>query len=59
MDRGIGGGIGESPKGYGGHVTFYAGVPDVDETLQGRSELAGRLSAQEQRAIDDESGQMR
>jgi uncharacterized protein len=30
---GIGGGIGTSPEGYGGHVTFYVGVPDVAKAL--------------------------
>src|SRR6266851_3224248 len=27
----IGGGIGSAPEGYGGHVTFYVAVPDVEE----------------------------
>jgi len=30
---GIGGGIATGPEGYGGHVTFYVQVPDVEETL--------------------------
>jgi uncharacterized protein len=30
---GIGGGIATGPEGYGGHVTFYVEVPDVEETL--------------------------
>lgn len=30
---GIGGGIGQAPEGYGGHVTFYVGVPDVEAAL--------------------------
>ena len=30
---GIGGGIGTAPEGYGGHVTFYVEVPNVEETL--------------------------
>jgi len=28
--RGIGGGIGEAPKGYEGHVTFYVVVDDIE-----------------------------
>lgn len=30
---GIGGGIGQAPDGYDGHVTFYVGVADVEEAL--------------------------
>ena len=30
---GIGGGIATGPEGYGGHVTFYVEVPNVEETL--------------------------
>jgi uncharacterized protein len=30
---GIGGGIGPAPQGYDGHLTFYLGVPDVEEAL--------------------------
>jgi len=30
---GIGGGIGGSPEGYSGHVTFYVQVDDVEATL--------------------------
>ncbi len=30
---GIGGGIGTAPEGYGGHVTFYVEVPDVEAAL--------------------------
>jgi uncharacterized protein len=30
---GIGGGIGSGPEGYGGHATFYVGVPDVEAAL--------------------------
>lgn len=37
---GIGGGIGVGPEGYGGHVTFYVEVPDVEEAL-GRAERLG------------------
>ena len=43
---GIGGGIATGPEGYGGHVTFYVEVPDVEETLakaesQGGSRMMG------------------
>jgi uncharacterized protein len=31
---GIGGGIGQGPEGYEGHVTFYVEVPDVEASLQ-------------------------
>ena len=31
---GIAGGIGESPDGYDGHVTFYIEVPDVARALE-------------------------
>jgi predicted enzyme related to lactoylglutathione lyase len=30
---GIGGGVGQGPEGYGGHVTFYIEVPDVEGAL--------------------------
>ena len=38
---GIGGGIGAGPEGYGGHVTFYLAVPDVEEALQKAESLGG------------------
>jgi len=38
---GIGGGIGAGPEGYGGHVTFYVAVPDVQEALQKAESLGG------------------
>ena len=38
---GIGGGIGPAPEGYGGHVTFYIGVPDVEAALAKAEELGG------------------
>ncbi len=37
---GIGGGIGVGPEGYGGHVTFYVEVPDVEAAL-GKAESLG------------------
>ncbi|HEY7017249.1 MAG TPA: VOC family protein [Gaiellaceae bacterium] len=33
-EQGIGGGVGQGPEGYGGHVTWYVAVPDVEEALQ-------------------------
>jgi predicted enzyme related to lactoylglutathione lyase len=38
---GIGGGIGEAPEGYDGHVTFYVEVPDVGAALAKAEELGG------------------
>jgi uncharacterized protein len=40
-EPGIGGGIGEGPPGYDGHVTFYVAVPDVEAALQKAEELGG------------------
>src|SRR5438270_7985285 len=39
--HGIGGGIGAAPEGYGGHVTFYVLVPDVEAALVKADELGG------------------
>jgi uncharacterized protein len=38
---GIGGGIGQGPDGYEGHVTFYVGVPDVEAALAKAESLGG------------------
>jgi uncharacterized protein len=38
---GIGGGIAGGPPGYGGHVTFYVAVPDVEAALQKAESLGG------------------
>ena len=38
---GIGGGVGSGPDGYGGHVTFYVEVPDVEAALAKAEELGG------------------
>jgi predicted enzyme related to lactoylglutathione lyase len=38
---GIGGGIGDAPDGYEGHVTFYVEVPDIEATLQKAESLGG------------------
>ena len=40
-DTGVGGGIGQGPDGYEGHVTFYVAVPDVEEALQKAESLGG------------------
>ena len=39
---GIGGGIGQVPEGYKGHVTFYVEVPDVETALTEAERLGGR-----------------
>jgi predicted enzyme related to lactoylglutathione lyase len=38
---GIGGGVGEAPEGYSGHVTFYIAVPDVEAALAKAESLGG------------------
>jgi uncharacterized protein len=38
---GIGGGVGQGPEGYDGHVTFYVGVEDVEEALSKAESLGG------------------
>ncbi len=38
---GIGGGIGQGPEGYSGHVTFYVEVPDVEAALDKAERLGG------------------
>jgi len=38
---GIGGGVGAGPEGYGGHVTFYIEVPDVEAALAKAESLGG------------------
>ena len=40
-DAGIGGGVGEGPDGYDGHVTFYVAVPDVEASLAKAESLGG------------------
>jgi hypothetical protein len=40
-ELGIGGGVGQGPEGYEGHVTFYVAVPDVEEALQKAESLGG------------------
>jgi predicted enzyme related to lactoylglutathione lyase len=38
---GIGGGVGQGPEGYTGHVTFYVQVPDVEAALKQAEDLGG------------------
>jgi uncharacterized protein len=38
---GIGGGVGRGPEGYGGHMTVYVEVPDVEEALVQAERLGG------------------
>jgi predicted enzyme related to lactoylglutathione lyase len=38
---GIGGGVAGGPEGYGGHVTFYVEVPDVEASLAEAERLGG------------------
>jgi uncharacterized protein len=46
---GIGGGIAGGPEGYGGHVTFYVEVPDVEAALAKAESLGGsRMMGPEQ-----------
>jgi predicted enzyme related to lactoylglutathione lyase len=39
---GIGGGVGAGRDGYGGHVTFYVQVPDVEAALAKAEGLGGK-----------------
>jgi uncharacterized protein len=38
---GIGGGVGQGPPGYAGHVTFYVAVADVEAALAKAESLGG------------------
>jgi uncharacterized protein len=38
---GIGGGVAGGPEAYGGHVTFYVEVPDVEAALAEAERLGG------------------
>jgi predicted enzyme related to lactoylglutathione lyase len=54
---GIGGGIGQGPDGYDGHVTFYVQVPDVEAALVRAESLGGtRMMGPEAVAPDVEVG---
>jgi predicted enzyme related to lactoylglutathione lyase len=39
--EGVGGGVGEGPEDYAGHVTFYVQVPDVGAALEKAESLGG------------------
>ncbi len=39
---GIGGGVGDGPEGYEGHITFYIEVPDVGAALDQAESLGGK-----------------
>jgi hypothetical protein len=39
--EGVGGGIGDAPEGYPGHVTFYVQVPDAEAALVKAESLGG------------------
>ncbi|HKG55817.1 MAG TPA: VOC family protein [Candidatus Limnocylindrales bacterium] len=42
-DTGVVAGIGSTPDGSAGHVTFYVSVPDIDKSLAKATELGGRV----------------
>lgn len=57
---GIGGGVGQGPEGYQGHVTFYVEVPDVEASLAQAESLGGeRVMGPEQIMEGIEIGQFR
>ena len=49
---GIGGGVGQGPEGYGGHVTFYVEVPDVEAALAKAESLGGSRVMGPERIMD-------
>jgi hypothetical protein len=49
---GINGGIGITPEGYDGHVTFYIAVDDVEAALQKVEALGARRMGDAERALD-------
>jgi predicted enzyme related to lactoylglutathione lyase len=49
---GIGGGIGRGPDGYGGHVTFYVEVPDVEAALAKAESLGGTRMMGPEKVMD-------
>jgi predicted enzyme related to lactoylglutathione lyase len=55
---GIGGGVGTGPEGYGGHVTFYVEVPDVEAALAKAESLGGTrmMGPEEMSEVDIEIG---
>lgn len=49
---GIGGGVGTGPDGYGGHVTFYVEVPDVEASLAKAESLGGSRMMGPEKVMD-------
>ena len=49
---GIGGGVGQGPEGYGGHVTFYIEVPDVEAALAKAESLGGTRTMGPEQIMD-------
>lgn len=49
---GIGGGIGTGPEGYGGHVTVYVEVPDVEAALAKAQSLGGTRMMGPEKVMD-------
>jgi predicted enzyme related to lactoylglutathione lyase len=41
-EAGIRGGIGSSPEGHNGHVTFYVGVPGIEAAFDKIEKLGGK-----------------
>src|SRR3989440_5099532 len=57
---GIGGGIGQGPEGYPGHVTFYVEVPDVEAALAKAESLGGTRAMGPEKIMDQvELGQFK
>jgi predicted enzyme related to lactoylglutathione lyase len=50
---GIGGGVGQGPDGYEGHVTFYIGVPDVEAALAKAESLGGTRTMGPETIMDE------
>jgi predicted enzyme related to lactoylglutathione lyase len=50
---GIGGGVSTGPEGYGGHVTVYVEVPDVEAALAKAEELGGSRMMGPQQVMED------
>lgn len=56
----IGGGIAGGPDGYEGHVTFYVGVPDIEEALAKAESLGGTRVMGPEKVMDQvELGQFK
>jgi predicted enzyme related to lactoylglutathione lyase len=56
----IGGGVATGPEGYEGHVTFYVGVPDIEEALQKAESLGGERVMGPEKVMDSvELGQFK